>query len=79
MLYMELDIEVLKLLIVKLSVVIGDNDLREAELADDQFPHELFSLSFSDLGHRLGFHPLGKVINSDEKEFALPFCRGKRT
>ena len=59
----EFDAEVFELLIVKLQIVINDDDPREAELIDDKLPHKLSSLSFSDLSHQLSFHPFGEVVN----------------
>ena len=58
---MELSIEVLKLFIIKLSIVVDDDGPRKAESTDDGLPYKL-----SDLSHRLGFHPFDKVVNGYE-------------
>ena len=62
----ELGAEVLELFIVKLSAVVGDDNPRKAESIDNRLLHELSVLSFSDLSHRLGFHPFCEVVNGYE-------------
>ena len=62
----EFDAEVFELLVVKLSIVVGDDDPREAESIDNRLPYELSSLSFSDMSHRLDFHLFGEVVNGYE-------------
>ena len=59
----EFSIEVLELLVIKLSTVICDNGLREAESADYRFLYKFSNLSFGDLSHWFGFHPFGKVVD----------------
>ena len=61
---MKLDAEVLELFIIKLSVVVSDDDPREAKLRDNRLLDEFSSFDLSDLGHWLRFHPFGKVIDS---------------
>ena len=62
----ELDTEVSNFFIIKLSIVVGDNDPREVESIDDRLSYEFFGFGFGDLGHRLDFHPFGEVVNSYE-------------
>ena len=68
---MKLGIEVSEFFIVKLLAIDGDDDSREAESTDDELPYEFFGFGFGDLGHRIGFHPFGEVVNTYEQEFLL--------
>ena len=63
MFIIDLDAEVLELFIIKFLVVVGDDDPRKAELANDGFSYKLFSLGLDDLGHWLSFHPFGEVVD----------------
>ena len=71
MLNMKLSTKVFELLIIKLSVVVGDDDLREAESGDDGLSDEFSSLGLSDLRYWLSFHPFGEVIDSHEQKLLL--------
>ena len=68
---MELSTEVRELFIIKLSIVVGDDDPREAESTGDRFLYKLSDLGLDDLGHRLDFHPFGKVVDGYEQELSL--------
>ena len=63
MLNLELGTEVFKFFVIELSAILNDDDLRKAKSIDNGLPHKLSSLSFSDLGYRLNFHPFGKVVD----------------
>ena len=71
MLNMELDTEVFELLIVELSVIICNDNPRKIEPRDDGLSDEFLGFGLNDLGHRLGFHPFGEVVNSYEQESSL--------
>ena len=68
MLNMELDTQVSKLFVIKLPIIVNDDAPRETELRDDGLPDKFPSFGLDDLGHRLGFHPFGEVVNSYEQE-----------
>ena len=68
---MELGIEVSELFVVKLSIVVGDDGLREVESIDDVLPYEFFSLDFDDLSHRLGFYPFVEIVYGHEQKLLL--------
>ena len=63
--------ELFEPLIVKLSVVIGDDRPRETIAAYYELLDERFYLKFSDVGHGLGLDPFGKIIHRDEEKFSL--------
>ena len=73
---MELSVEVLELFIIKLSTVVSDDDLREAESRGDGLLNKFSGLGLDDLSYRLSFQPFGEVIDSHEHE--LPLCWGRR-
>lgn len=51
--------------IVKLSTIIGDDNMGDPRMIDYRSPDELSGLLLSDLGQRLPLDPLSNVINSD--------------
>ena len=69
---MKLDVEVFELFIIKLSVIIKDDDSREVESTDDGFSNKLFSLGLGDLGLRLSFYLFDEVVDGYKQE--LPLC-----
>ena len=62
----ELNVEFLKLFIIKLSVVVDDDDPREAESRDEGLSDEFSSLGLGDLSYQLSFHPFGEVVDGYE-------------
>ena len=71
--------EVSEVLIVELSSIVGDNGMRQSEPEDDGLLNEVFHLPLSDLRQRLGFHPLGKVVDRDDYELSLTGRRRERS
>ena len=59
----EFGIKFFELLIVKLSIIVDDDDLREVELIDVRFSYKFSSLGLNDLGHQLGLHQFGEVVD----------------
>ena len=62
----ELGVEVLELFIIKLLIIVSDDDPRKADSENDGFSYELSGLSFCDLGHCLDFHPFSEVVDGYE-------------
>ena len=79
MLYVVILVELSEGLIVELSTIVRYKHMRQPIPTDDRFSEEVLHLLFSYVCQGLSLHPFGEVINSDEKELALPYCRGKRT
>ena len=72
----ELVTEVPKLFIVKLSIIVNDDNPREAKSTDDGLPYELSSFGLSDLDHRLSFYPFDEVVDGYKQKLSL--CWGRR-
>ena len=51
MLNLELDIEVFKLLTIKLSAIVDNNNSRKIKPGDDGFLDKFLGFALSDLGH----------------------------
>ena len=58
--------KLLELLIVKLSIIVGDDGIRQSKSAYDRLLNEVFHLFFSDLRQGFGFHLLGEIIYRDD-------------
>ena len=63
--------ELFKPPVIKLSVVVCNDGLREAITAHYGFPNERFCLKFGDVGHGLGLDPFGEVIHPNEEKLLL--------
>ena len=66
--------ELLKLWIVELVAIVGDDDARQSELVDSGLSDEAFYLGFGDFGKWLSFDPLGEVVDGDDEKFSLASC-----
>jgi len=51
-----------------LSTIIGDNNLRQTEPANNIFPNKILDVTGDDGCQWFGLDPLGKVIDADQKE-----------
>ena len=69
--YPHLLIEVLQLLVDKLTAVVGDDRVREAEAAYDVAPDEGVDLPSGDVSQGLYFDPLGEIVHCNKYEFLL--------
>ena len=67
----ELGAEVFKLLVIKLSTIIGNNNSRKTKSKDDGFPNKIFGFALGDLGHRFSFYPFGEAVDSHKQKFLL--------
>ena len=68
---LEINAEVIKLFIIELLAIIGDDDPREAKSRDDRLSDEISDFFFDDFGLQLSFYLLSEVINSYKKKFLL--------
>lgn len=59
------------LLIVKLFPIIGDDGMRDPEPAYKLLPHKILCCLVGNLYQWLGFHPLSKIINSQNCKLVL--------
>lgn len=53
-------------LVVKLSIVVGDNSMEKPESTDDYFPKECLDLALSDMRQGFCHHSFGELVNSNE-------------
>ena len=70
---MKFRIKFFKVLIIKLSIIIDDDDMWQIEPTD-----EVFYLTFSDLCQRFSFHSFDEIIYSDHYKFFLIRRRRER-
>ncbi|KAJ8506347.1 hypothetical protein OPV22_007233 [Ensete ventricosum] len=60
-----------ELCVIELRAVVGDDRPWEAEPGYDVLPYKPFDLFLGDGGQRLGFEPLGEIVDSDYQEPSL--------
>ena len=60
-----------KPIVVELSSVVRDENLRNFKFADDAFPYEIPCVLVGDLGKRLCLYPLSEVIDCNDQELSL--------
>ena len=72
-------IEGLQASINKLSTIISDYCVGDAELANNASPYEILDIFGRDGCKGYGLDPFGKVVDSHEEEFGLPFSWHKGT
>lgn len=65
--------EISKLVVVKLSSVVRDNHPQDPKSTDDVLPDEVLYFDFCDYCQWFCFHPLRKIINSNNQKFDLFF------
>ena len=75
---MKLRTKLSEILIVKLSIIVGDDGVWQIESINDEFLNEVFHLTFSDLCQRFGLYIFGKVVDDDQYKFFLSRYRKKR-
>lgn len=63
-----------KLFVIELCAIIGDDGSRDAETSNDVIPYKSFDLLLGNGCQRLGLHPFGQVIHSEDEEFSLSRC-----
>lgn len=72
-----MDIKIFKSLIIKLSSIVNDNDMRNFKLINDTVSDKSLNLSFGYVYQRFCFHPLGEVINHHNDRLSLTESWGK--
>ena len=75
--YSQLLAKIPKLIAVKLSSIVEDDDLWNSKSTNKVFPHEVLYLGLRYNCQRLYFHSLREIINSDDEEFYLLLTRGR--
>lgn len=76
---MKLGVKISENLVIKLSIIIDDDDMREPVLIDYQLSEETSNLAFSDIYEGFCLHLFDKVVNDDDKKLLLPRHREERT
>lgn len=73
MLDLEFSIVIFECLVVKLSVIIGDDDIEKTKSANGLLK-EVFDFIFCDVYQGFCLHPFGEVVDSDNKKLLLASC-----
>ena len=71
--------EIFECVIFELLSIIIDEDPRDAEMANDNFPKKTANILLCNGSQGFGFNPLREIINSYDKGFELPHCHGERS
>ncbi|KAI5323173.1 hypothetical protein L3X38_032245 [Prunus dulcis] len=75
---LEVRTKLFKFGIVKLSAIVCDDGVGDAEATYNTLPHKGFDASRSDGGQGLGLSPLGEVVYSYDCIFDLALALGHR-
>ena len=70
-LYPQFFVEISEFSVVKLSPIVRDDDARDSKLANKSLPHEVLYLRLYYDCKRFCFHPLHKIINSNDQKLYL--------
>jgi len=70
-LYPQVSTEISEFSVVKLSLIVKDDDARDSKLANKILPHEVLYLHLCYDCKRFCFHPLRKIINSNDQKLYM--------
>lgn len=64
-------------MVVKLSVIVSDDDVEKSKLTNDRFLEEAFDFAAGNVCKGFYLHPFDEVVDHNSKEFLLTNCRKK--
>ena len=67
----EIRVELFESIIVKLSGVVRDGNLRNSKLTNDVLPYKIPGVLFCDFGERFGLNPFCEVVYGNDQELPL--------
>lgn len=79
MLNVEFNIEFFECLVIKLSTIIGNDNIQKSKSIYFEFLKEVFDFTLGDVSQEFYLYPFDEGVHGDNKKLLLIYCLGKWT